>query len=192
MRRMIDLIFAIVWLGLTFPLLIVVALMIAATSRGSVLYMPKVVGLNGRIFPLLRFRTMYVDNSSTERFTHIGQIIRNYSLDHLPQLINLLWGDLSLIGPRPMELASVDLTDPVWRRYVAVKPGLFNYAVLKLGSHWTPSRLSDPARNQQLELDYIQQRSWRFDIKIFLRSLDALLRSQGNIKARKPPDSDLV
>jgi lipopolysaccharide/colanic/teichoic acid biosynthesis glycosyltransferase len=89
-----------------------------------------------------------------------------------------------------MELALVDLNDPIWQRYLAVKPGLFNYAVLKLGSHWTPSRLTDPERNQQLELEYIKRRSWRFDITILWRSLGALLRSGGNIKARKPPDVD--
>lgn len=190
MRRTIDLMFAIFWLILTFPALIIISSLIATTSRGSIFYMPKVVGLNGKIFPLLRFRTMYTDSAHEQQFTQIGLFIRNYWLDHLPQLINLLWGDLTLIGPRPMEFALVDLNDPIWQRYLAVKPGLFNYAVLKLGAQWTPSRLTDPERNQQLELEYIQQRSLRFDITLLGRALGALVRSGGNIKARKPPDVD--
>jgi lipopolysaccharide/colanic/teichoic acid biosynthesis glycosyltransferase len=88
-----------------------------------------------------------------------------------------------------MELAVVDIGDPTWRTYFQVKPGLVNYAVLKLGKMWTPSRTSHPERNQTLELAYIQHQSWWSDIKLFAQFVYALIASKGNVKARKAPDT---
>ena len=106
-------------------------------------------------------------------------------------LFNLLIGDLTLIGPRPMELSKVDMHNPIWQDYFSVKPGLFNYAVLKLGNQWTARQQSHPEQNQQLEQLYGQHRSWRTDAGVFLQSVAALIRSRGNIKERKAPDADV-
>lgn len=152
------------------------------------------VGQNGKVFSLFRFRTMSSeppDLNAQQRLTRVGRLIRNYSLDHLPILINLLKGDVTVVGPRPMEIDRVDLGDPTWQHYFQVKPGLFNYAVLKLGRLWSPSRPSHPALNQELELEYRQKQSALRDLQLFFRSLRALIASKGNIKARGKPDEEV-
>lgn len=171
-----------------------IAILIKLDSPGAVFYMPRMVGKNGQEFLLFRFRTMLSMNpnlSPEQRLTRIGHFIRNYSLDHLPMLVNLLKGDLTLVGPRPMEVEIVNLQEPTWQRYFQTKPGLVNYAVLKLGKFWTPSRESHPALNQELELEYLQQRSTAFDVKLFFQSFWALVASGGNVKARGEPEAEL-
>lgn len=193
MRRLIDVIFATLWLIITAPLFILIAILIRLDSTESIFYSPRMVGKDGKEFLLLRFRTMSTDISgrgNEQRFTRVGRIIRNYSLDHLPMLINLLKGDLTIVGPRPMEIHVVNLLDSRWQQYFQSKPGVFNYAVLKLGKFWTPARVSNPTRNQELELEYYQKRSPVVDLQLFLRFLYKFVRSTGNVKARGTPDPD--
>jgi lipopolysaccharide/colanic/teichoic acid biosynthesis glycosyltransferase len=193
LRRLLDIIVAVLLLILLAPLLAFIALLIRRDSPGPTFYVPAVVGEGGRLFPLLRFRTMRVDLLEAPpgaRLTCIGRVLRNYSLDHLPMLFNLLIGDLTLVGPRPMERDVVDLRDPVWRAYVRDRPGIVNYAVLKLGRAWTPIRSERPDHNQNLELGYAARRTPASDIRLFFRLLWELLASRGNVKARKPPDAD--
>lgn len=192
LKRLFDILFALLWLIVTAPVFLVIALLVTFTSPGGLFYAPLVVGQHGKTFRALRFRTMVVVdpiNPNRKRsLTSVGRFIRNYSLDHLPALLNLLYGDLTLVGPRPMEVDVFDPNDPVWQRYIQVKPGVFNYAILKLGKEWTPSRQSHPALNQELELEYIERRSSWFDLRIFLDSLRAFARSKGNIKMRSEAD----
>ena len=191
MRRFIDIAFAIFWLIITAPVLVLIAILIRVDSPGSVFYSPQMVGHHGKEFALLRFRTMFpqADHPGKEQsLTRTGRMLRNYSLDHLPQLINLLKGDLTIIGPRPMERNVVKIQEPVWQQYFQVKPGLFNYAVLKLGKSWTPSRNTNPDLNQELELEFQQRRSTAADLQLFVRFVRKFLLSRGNIKARGEPD----
>lgn len=192
-RRIFDLIFALFWLILLAPVILVIAILIKLDSPGPILYAPHMVGQHGQSFRLFRFRTMSMDKpshlSANEKLTHVGRFIRNYSLDHLPTLVNLLNGDLTIIGPRPMETEVVDFQDPIWQRYFQAKPGLINYAVLKLGKMWTPTRTSSPGLNQELELEYLQKQSPMFDLRLFWQSMRAFILSKGNVKARGEPDS---
>jgi len=189
MRRIVDVLFGFCCLVLAAPCMLIIAILIKRTSPGPIFYIPKMVGQHGQLFPLFRFRTMYTapadQRMPDQPVTPIGWFIRNYSLDHLPTLLNLIVGHITIIGPRPMELAVVDMRDPTWRRYFQIMPGFFNYAVLKLGNMWTPSRISHPERNQTLELTYIQQQSGWGDSKLFLQFLAAWISSKGNVKARK-------
>ena len=191
MRRLIDIVFALFWLIITAPVFVLIAVLIRLDSPGSVFYTPQMAGHHGKKFALFRFRTMSpeADHPGDEhRLTRIGRMLRNYSLDHLPQLINLLKGDLTIIGPRPMELSVLDLQEPVWHQYFQVKPGLFNYAVVKLGKSWTPSRSTNPNLNQELELEFQQKRSVMADLQLFAQFVRKFLVSRGNIKARGEPD----
>jgi len=193
-RRLIDLVFALFWLLLASPIMFLIAMMIKLDSNGPILYIPQMIGKNGKPFQLFRFRTMRVDQTNLvaeQKLTQLGRFIRNYSLDHLPMLINLIKGDLTIVGPRPMEADAVDLHDPIWRQYFQVKPGMFNYAVLKLGSTWTSNRASHPALNQELELEYLKQRSPGFDLQVFWRFVRAHITSKGNVKARGKPDIEV-
>jgi lipopolysaccharide/colanic/teichoic acid biosynthesis glycosyltransferase len=153
------------------------------------------VARNGKLFRLFRFRTMRVDESAClspdERLTHVGRFIRNYSLDHLPTLVNILKGELSVVGPRAMAAEFVDLQDPTWQRYFQVRPGLFNYAVLKLGKTFGPSKASNLPLKQELELEYIQKQSLVFDLQLFVKFVWAHIVSGGNIKARGKADPTL-
>src|SRR5690242_2044678 len=121
MRRIIDILFALGWLILTLPIIAGIALCIRRETGGPILYIPPMVGRRGRVFPFFRFRTMVIDPGApdppTLSLTRVGRFIRTYSLDHLPVLLNLLIGDLTLIGPRPMELHKVDMRDPNWQSY---------------------------------------------------------------------------
>lgn len=188
---MVDVWLAALLLAITLPVILVIALLIKLESHGPVFYTPTMVGWKGKLFSLFRFRTMYTSDEREQRFTRVGRFIRNYSLDHLPQLFNLLKGDITLIGPRPMEVSAVDLQDPIWQQYTHAKPGLINYAVYKLGKEWTPSRSTNPELNQELELQYLKQRSIVADAKLFLQSLRKFMASKGNIKARGETEPDL-
>jgi lipopolysaccharide/colanic/teichoic acid biosynthesis glycosyltransferase len=194
-KRMFDLIFASFCLVVAAPAILVIAILIKLDSSGPVLYVPQMVGKSGKLFRLLRFRTMYVDGSNhldqDKGFTRIGRFIRNYSLDHLPTLINVLKGDISVVGPRPMEPEFVDLQDPTWQRYFQVRPGFFNYAVLKLGKTFGRSQADNLPLKQELELEYIQKQSLVFDLQLFLRFVWAHIVSGGNVKARGKPDPAL-
>jgi lipopolysaccharide/colanic/teichoic acid biosynthesis glycosyltransferase len=192
LKRLFDLVFAIFWLTVTAPLILVIAVLIKLDSPGPALYVPQMVGRDCRPFRLFRFRTMRVGSpahlSANERLTRVGRFIRNYSLDHLPTLFNILKGDLSIVGPRPMEPEVVDLQDPAWQAYFRVKPGFFNYAVLKLGSTFGPSSADNLALKRELELEYIQKQSLVFDLQLLFTFIRAHIASGGNVKARGKPD----
>jgi lipopolysaccharide/colanic/teichoic acid biosynthesis glycosyltransferase len=142
LRRLVDLVFAVFWLILLAPLMLAVAVAIRLDSPGSVLYTPLVIGLNGKPFRMYRFRNMYVDwrdRSPGNRRTPVMRFIQHYSPDFPPILFNLLKGEFTLVGPRAQEAEAVDLRDPAWARYCSVKPGVFCYAVLRMGKtygHW--------------------------------------------------------
>ena len=192
MKRLFDVMFAVFWLLVTAPALLVIAIFIKLDSSGPVLYVPQMVGKGGKLFRLFRFRTMYVDEShhldQDKGFTRVVRFIRNYSLDHLPTLVNVLNGDISVVGPRPMEPEFIDLQDPTWQRYFQVRPGFFNYAVLKLGKTFGPSKSSNLSLKRELELEYIQKQSLTFDLQLFLKYVWAHIVSGGNVKSRGKPD----
>lgn len=194
-KRLFDLMFALFWLVVAAPAILVIAIFIRLDASGPVLYAPQMVGKDGKLFRLLRFRTMRIDEtgqlSPDERLTRVGRFIRNYSLDHLPTLVNVLKGELSVVGPRPMEPDFVDLQDPSWQRYFQVRPGFFNYAVLKLGKTFGPSKSSNLSLKRELELEYIQKQSLAFDLRLFVRFVGAHIVSGGNVKARGKPDPAL-
>lgn len=190
MKRIVDLLIASSVLAVTAPLLAITAIAIRLESGSPILYRRRCVGMNGRAFDMLRFRTM-VDSPThrtpDERLTPVGRFIQNYSLDELPLLFNVLRGDMSIIGPRPTETTVVDLADPAWQRILSVRPGAISYAVLGLARDFNAS--SQPVR-KHLELDYLRQRSLRFDLQVLRRAIRALIVSRGNVKARGEPSVD--
>ena len=194
-KRAFDLIFALSCLLIAAPLMLAVAILIKLSSRGPALYTPLMVGKDGRCFRLYRFRTMRVAGADppgpADRLTRVGRFVREYSLDHLPALINVLKGDLSVIGPRPMEPEFVDRGDPGWRAYFSIRPGLLNYAVLKLGRTFGPSAGANMPLKQSLELEYIHRQSLWFDLSLLIRYIWAQIASRGNVKLRGEPDPTL-
>ena len=190
MKRIVDLVIASVVLAMTAPLLMIIAMVISRESGRPILYRRRCVGMNGQHFDMLRFRTMMdapTYRTPDERLTPVGRFIRNYSLDELPLLLNVLRGDMSIIGPRPTEVTVVDPTDPAWQQILSVRPGVISYAVLGLARDFNAS--SQPVR-KRLELDYLRRQSLGFDMKVLRRAVRALIVSRGNVKARGEPSAD--
>jgi lipopolysaccharide/colanic/teichoic acid biosynthesis glycosyltransferase len=179
---LVDVAAASLLLLLTAPAAGAVCLALRLEGRLPVFWRSRRLGRGGRPFRLLAFRTMVDDGRSPEgRLTAAGHVVRRSSLDHLPMLVNVLRGDLSLVGPRPTEPGRVDPADPAWGRLVTVRPGLESYALLRLGRTSNPGPM---ALRQRLGLEYLARRSLRLDLRLCGVAVAALVVSRGNVKAR--------
>ena len=194
LKRVMDFSAALVGLILLSPLFLLLALLIVIEDGWPVFYTQKRVGQDGRIFPFYKFRSMVRNadkikeklqqqNESKDgvifkmkqdpRITRIGRFIRRYSLDELPQLFNVLIGDMSLVGPRPpipSEVAQYTLED---RKRLDVKPGLTCI--------WQISGRSDIPFHEQVRLDvrYIRNQGFWSDLLILLKTIPAVLLGKG-------------
>lgn len=184
-KRLFDIIFSALALLLLLPVWIVVALWIALTSKGGVFFRQKRTGFHGREFNLLKFRSMYVnDTADTEqsadsdsRVTPIGRFLRRSSLDELPQLINILKGDMSIIGPRPHMLYHTEQYSkliPDYMRRHEMRPGLTGYAQIN-GFRGPTPRLSDMENRVKADIYYVDHFSLLLDLKIFSVTLWRML-----------------
>jgi lipopolysaccharide/colanic/teichoic acid biosynthesis glycosyltransferase len=177
-RRLFDIGAAAVGLVLTAPVLGAAAAAIKLEDRGPVLYRQRRVGLEGREFELLKLRTMVVGaetigagwavNEGDPRITRAGRVLRRLSLDELPQLWNVLRGDMSVIGPRPTLSYQVERYTARQRRRLEVKPGLTGWAQVH-------GRAALPW-DERIELDvwYVEHRSLWLDLRILARTPAAL------------------
>jgi putative colanic acid biosynthesis UDP-glucose lipid carrier transferase len=185
-KEMLDRSFALVALLALAPLLLLVALAIRLDSPGPVLYRQQRHGLNGRIFNVLKFRSMRIDRCDDgasgsvqqarrhdPRITRVGKWLRRTSLDELPQLLNVLAGEMSLVGPRPHAVAHnrfyAPLIENYWDRH-AVKPGITGWAQVN-GLRGETDTLDKMAARVACDLEYIQNWSLRLDLAILLRTL---------------------
>jgi exopolysaccharide biosynthesis polyprenyl glycosylphosphotransferase len=181
-KRALDLIGALCLLLLTAPLMLLAALLIRLTSPGPAFFTQTRVGKDGREFPLLKLRTMIAGaeartgpvlaTSGDPRVTAIGRILRAAHLDELPQLFNVLLGEMSLIGPRPERPHFVNIYRrclPGYERRLAVRPGITGLAQTSC-----PYRTA-PARKLRFDLQYIENYSLALDAKIVLRTIRTVL-----------------
>lgn len=193
-KRVLDVTCTLLALPFLVPLFCVVALLIKFDSPGPVFFVQPRVGMRKHVFPMFKFRSMRVDAEeklkeiehlneadgpifkikNDPRVTRIGRFLRKTSIDELPQLINVLRGEMSLVGPRPMSLRDVDLFERgVQRKRFSVQPGLTCI--------WQVSGRSNLPFEKWLELDlqYIDTWSFWLDIKILLKTIPAVLKSRG-------------
>jgi exopolysaccharide biosynthesis polyprenyl glycosylphosphotransferase len=193
-KRAFDIVVSGVMLLLLLPVFLAVALAIRLESPGPVLFRQTRVGRWGTLFTMWKFRSMYVDAEARKaqlmarnemaggvlfkmkddpRVTKVGKFIRKTSIDELPQLWNVLMGDMSLVGPRPPVPAEVDQYSPSDRRRLEVIPGITCI--------WQVSGRSEIPFEQQVELDvaYIHSQSFWTDVKILLKTVPALLFGTG-------------
>ena len=194
MNRALDVAGAGVGLALASPVLAAAALAIKLEDRGPVLYRQRRVGYEGRDFDLLKLRTMVVGaekqgagwavDRGDPRITRVGRVLRRLSLDELPQLWNVVRGDMSLIGPRPTLRYQVDQYTPRQRRRLEIKPGLTGWAQVN-------GRTKLPW-DERIELDlwYVENRSPWLDLKILARTPLALFTGtyKGRTGGWKPAD----
>jgi lipopolysaccharide/colanic/teichoic acid biosynthesis glycosyltransferase len=192
-KRSLDLIIALIGLVLLSPLLVAIAIWVKASSSGRVLYSGARVGKEGVPFRMLKFRTMVVNadrigGSSTAdddaRLTSAGRFLRRFKLDELPQLINVLRGDMSFVGPRPQVEWAVKLYTADERRLLSVRPGITDFASLRFRNEGEILRGStDPDRDYlekiaphkiRLGLYYVQHYSFFVDARILAATLLSL------------------
>jgi lipopolysaccharide/colanic/teichoic acid biosynthesis glycosyltransferase len=177
-NRALDVAIAGTTLVLTSPLLALSALAVKLEDRGPVLYRQTRVGKDGEDFELLKLRTMIVGaekqgagfavDRGDSRITKVGRVLRKTSLDELPQLWNVVRGDMSVIGPRPTLRYQVEQYDERQRRRLEVKPGITGWAQIH-------GRATLPwAERIELDVWYVQHRDWKTDLLILLRTPLAL------------------
>jgi len=181
--RIPDILIATIALVVTSPILLVAAILIKLTSRGPVLYRQTRVGLRGAPFEMLKLRTMTLGSDpvgvgtpvleNDPRVTKVGHFLRRFSLDELPNFVNVLRGEMAVVGPRPTLQAQVDGYTPHQRRRLDVPPGITGWTQVngRAGIPW----------EERIELDiwYVNNRSPLLDLKIILRTVKQLITGHG-------------
>ena len=184
-KRIFDVIFALLVLGVLAPVWIVLAIWIAVTSPGGVFFRQKRTGYKGREFDMLKFRSMYINQEADTlqatgndpRITRIGRFLRRSSLDELPQLWNVVIGDMSVIGPRPHMLSHTDYYAPRIDGYMRrhdMRPGLTGYAQVKGFRGATPT-IKDMENRVRADLEYVDRFSLWLDVKILFLTVWKML-----------------
>jgi lipopolysaccharide/colanic/teichoic acid biosynthesis glycosyltransferase len=200
-KRALDLVGAATVLVVTSPLMALAALVIRLESRGHPIYKQRRVGKDGHPFEIYKFRTM-VDgaenigagmavNEGDPRITRFGQVLRRWSLDELPNLVNVVRGEMSLVGPRPTVQVQVDRYTARQRGRLGVRPGLTGWAQIH-------GRTSLPWHERiELDLWYVEHESLRLDLRILARTVRMVLTGHGLYKGetggwREPPGDKTV
>ena len=180
MKRVFDFVVALLLTILVMPMMLLVALLIIVTMGRPVLFKQQRPGLGGQSFYIYKFRTMMntcdINGEllpDKERLTNIGKILRQYSIDELPQLFNVLKGELSIVGPRPLLMEYMDLYTEKQARRHEVPPGITGWAQI--------NGRNTISWEERFELDlwYVDNHSFYLDMKIILMTLFKVFRSEG-------------
>ena len=195
MKRLLDMLFSLIVLTIGLPFALVVALLIAVDSRGCVLYRQSRVGRNNVDFRLYKFRTMHTgaDKGSLitvggddARITRVGRFLRKFKIDEFPQFLNILKGEMSIVGPRPEVRKYVDMYTPEQLRVLSVRPGLTDYASIRYVNENDLLAASDNPEKTYIEeimpdklnlnLKYIDEQSLWVDCKIVIQTIVAIFK----------------
>lgn len=173
--RLIDIISSVIGLAILSPLFWVVAILIKLDSKGSVFFRQERVGKNGQLFKTWKFRTMieeavskgldYNVTKDDPRITKVGRILRNWGLDELPQLVNVLKGEMSIVGPRPTLKYQVEQYNDFQCKRLLVKPGITGWALIH------GRNLLNWEERIKYDVWYIENQSLWFDFKIMLKTV---------------------
>lgn len=195
-KRILDIIFATIGLIILLPIFAIIALAIKIESKGPVFFNHTRIGKNGKLIKIYKFRSM-IDNaeeliknftpeqmkefkeyyklSNDPRITKVGKIIRKASLDELPQLINIIKGDLSIIGPRPVVEEELKKYGDNAEKFLSVTPGLTG--------NWAANGRSCTSYEQRMEMElfYVDNISLKLDLKIFFKTIEAVINRRGAV-----------
>jgi len=195
LKRLFDILVSITGLLVLSPLFLFLAIYIKLTSEGPVFYRQWRVGINNKEFRLFKFRSMYVDadkrglltvGGKDPRVTKAGYLLRKYKFDEFPQLINVLLGDMSLVGPRPEVRRYVDYYTEEQMRVLSVKPGITDNASIEyIDENDLLAKAKDPEefyikelipKKTAIYLDYVNNQSFILDIQIIFKTFVKLFR----------------
>ena len=193
-KRLFDIWFSFFGILFLFPFLFVISILIILTSKGGMFYRQVRVGKAGVDFKILKFRTMKPDSdkkglltvgAKDSRITEIGYFLRKYKLDELPQLLNVLIGDMSFVGPRPEVRKYVEMYDEQQLKVLNVKPGITDYASIEYSNeNELLAKSTDPEKTYidevmpaklKLNLKYIQEVGLGTDLKIIFGTLKKII-----------------
>jgi lipopolysaccharide/colanic/teichoic acid biosynthesis glycosyltransferase len=193
-KRFFDIISSLMVLMLLSPLLLIIGLWIVLDSKGGAFYKQERIGKNNKPFDLYKFRSMRPNSDiqgqitigNDNRITKVGKFIRKYKIDELPQLFNILRGDMSVVGPRPEVKKYVDLYNEEQLKVLSVKPGLSDYASIEYFDEQTVlGKAKDPNKEYievvmpaklKLNLKYIKDKSFTTDLKIIFKTLGKIFK----------------
>ncbi|MBN1822807.1 MAG: sugar transferase [Endomicrobiales bacterium] len=192
-KRIVDVVISIIALSFTWPMLFLLAVLIKVDSSGPFLYHHKRMGYRGRVFEFYKFRTMVMNAdallekyrhksersgpvfkmSNDPRVTRIGKLLRRYSIDEIPQVINVLKGDMSIVGPRPQVLWEASVYDEWAKRRLRILPGITGL--------WQISGRASLSYKEMIDLDifYIENWSIGLDLQILLKTIPAIFSKEG-------------
>ncbi|MGG0518684.1 sugar transferase [Priestia aryabhattai] len=185
-KRVCDIAISLMAFVVLLPVILLFALIVMIETPGSPFFLQERLGQSGRPFTIMKLRSMYSDAEKNgaqwavkndSRVTKVGKLIRQTRIDELPQLWNVLKGDMSIVGPRPERAVFIEefqKTLPAFSQRLAVKPGLTGWAQINGGYELTP------AEKLELDLYYIHHTNIRFDVKIMIKTLRVIVTGDGS------------
>ena len=167
-KRIVDVILGCIGLVLLSPVFLILAICIKIDSKGPVIFAHKRIGKNGKEFNMYKFKL-----ENDPRITRIGNFLRKTSLDELPQIVNIIRGDLSIIGPRPVTGEELEKYEENKEKFLSITPGLTGY--------WQANGRSNTTYEErmQMELYYVDNQSLWLDIKIFFKTIVSVVKKEG-------------
>jgi len=187
-KRILDFFISLVSIIILIPFYFVMAILVKLSSEGSILFLQERIGLNGIPFKIIKFRTMFVNSESTgpqlssdndPRITGLGKIMRKFRLDEFPQFVNVLKGDMSLVGPRPERQFYIDQIvklEPQFSQLTKVKPGVTSWGQVKFGY---AENVEQMIQRMKFDLLYIKNRTLTLDFKIMMHTIVIILKAKG-------------
>jgi exopolysaccharide biosynthesis polyprenyl glycosylphosphotransferase len=190
LKRLMDIFVSLLLLILNSPIMLISSIAIKIDSKGPILFKQERMGQNGKLFKVLKFRSMINDaekysgpvwsQKDDPRVTKMGKLIRKFRIDELPQMYNVLKGEMSLVGPRPERAFFVEKLSqeiPYYKRRLKVRPGITGWAQVK---HKYDETIEDVKIKLRYDLFYIENMSIRMDLKILLRTVFVVLIGKGH------------
>ena len=188
MKRIFDILFSLIIILCFFPLGLIISILIKLSSSGGIFYSQIRIGKNAKPFKIYKFRSMKIDSDHSQkltigmkdpRITSIGFFIRKYKLDEFPQFINVLFGQMSLVGPRPERQFYIDQIVKLEAQYLhlnRVRPGITSWGQVKFGY---AENVEQMLQRMKFDLIYLKNRSLALDIKIMFYTVIIVLKAKG-------------